>query len=277
MINLKGYFTALYRSFYDGQLYYDMVHKVKGAGLLFLLFLTAVTLISPYIVNYYDSKEEYKNWYFSEGVALINEVPVMSLRDGKVSSPVSQPYIINSKDTGKPIFILDTTVGYTDLHNTEAGILVTETMVYIRKSNQLNEIRSYDLSNLQNDLDLTPEIIKSYADKIIPLIPVIGLAGYFFALLFGFIVMILFAFFISILSFIFTAILKIKIGFDQKMRAAAISIVPVSIIDMFMQTVHMPEIGIFIFLIISMVFMFLILKTSVNEDKYGCKSPHALQ
>lgn len=278
MNNLQNYFSALYKSFYDGQFYHNVVHKTKGAGILFMLFLVTITLIPPFIVNYYNAKEKYIDWYYSEGVALINQVPVMLLNNGKVSSPEVQPYVINCGESSKPCFILDTTGVYNSLEDVDTKMLITETMIFFRKSE--HEVRSYDLSQIgsgtsgaemgtSDGMALTPELIQSLTDQIIPYIPVIGLVLYCFILLGIFIFKVILALFVSILSFIFTTILGTEVEFSQRMRVAAIAIVPVTMLDMVLSTIDMSSIGNLLSLAIILLYVFFIFKASLNDEKYG--------
>ena len=97
------YFHYLYQSFYRTSFYKDVLQSQKGAGISYLFFLSCVLFLPIYL----SMVMGYTHWYQAEGKALIEQLPVMQIQQGKVHTSVPQPYKIYDKE-GKLAAIIDT-------------------------------------------------------------------------------------------------------------------------------------------------------------------------
>ncbi len=152
-----GLRQRLWRSAYSGDAYRDVavdrVPSLIGYLAVLIVIATVVTTISTQIRTA-AILEEAKPW-------LADNIPELRISDGKLSSPVDQPYIWESEDFG---FVLDTTGDITELDPAyEQGVLLTETEVVYRQSRF--ETRRYDVSDFP-DMVLDEDTWDRWIDTI---------------------------------------------------------------------------------------------------------------
>jgi len=130
-------------AFFSKALYRDVAWRWPGTGLLYLFLLVAVSLL-PTIVMMQVGLSGFVDTSAKE---LVDQIPEITIRDGKVSIDEPQPYVIENKETGEPVAIIDTTGETTSLDDTKAHVLLTETTVIIRKD--ARETRIVDLADVR--------------------------------------------------------------------------------------------------------------------------------
>jgi Protein of unknown function (DUF1189) len=99
-----SYLSALYRSFYSASFYIDLVKRWKGFGFVYLIFLLGVISI-PAAVHLGNKALDYIN---NDVIKPVTQVPVFTIKDGKISMDKPMPYIIKNSQ-GQPAVIIDTT------------------------------------------------------------------------------------------------------------------------------------------------------------------------
>ena len=110
--------------------YRDVAKNWRGIGLLYVLLVIALTWI-PILAK---GQMAIGHFMRDELPKKLTEIPEVSIKGGKVSSPAPQPLVIND-EKGDPIFILDTT-GQTDFDKTKAKFLLTESKLFQRDQNR---------------------------------------------------------------------------------------------------------------------------------------------
>lgn len=75
---------------------------------------------------------------------ITEQIPPITIQNGKVSADVEQPYFIVHPDTGKTLAIIDTTGETTSLKGTDAVMLLTDSSL-IAKENE-HQTKTHDLS-----------------------------------------------------------------------------------------------------------------------------------
>lgn len=138
---MKKYSTvdALYLSFFSASLYGDVARNWRKTSFLYLLLLLAVSLIPVMFriqadVNAYVKREAPK---------IIRQVPVITIKKGRVSADGPVPCIIREPETQTPLLIIDTSGRWTSLDNTEAAALLTSSSLILR-----GNPAGYDLSDV---------------------------------------------------------------------------------------------------------------------------------
>ncbi len=221
------FYKALYLPFFSRALYRDVIENWKGLGYLYLLLLvtiaSVVTIIvgNIYLINWLSS-EEYKKF--------INQVPYITIKDGKLSIDRPLPYNIT---TDEGVFI---TFDNSEEPATPARIHVSEDYIHAYKSSV--ETRTYDISEIP-DIDFGKEELEIIANKIVKIIGVIIIIP---TILIVTIYRIILSIFYGITGLIINAIMKTNLTFDQLVRVSVVAVTPVVIIDLVLviAQIHMP-------------------------------------
>lgn len=230
------FYKALYLSFFSRALYRDVIENWKGLGYLYLLLLvTIVSVLTTIIGNIY-----LVNWLSSEECKkLIDQVPYITIKDGKLSIDRPLPYNIT---TDEGIFI---TFDNSEEPAAQAHIHISEDYIHVYKSNV--ETRTYDISEIP-DIDFGKEELEIIANKVFKVIGIIIIIP---TILIVTIYRIILSIFYGIIGLIINAIMKTNLTFDQLVRLSVVAITPVVIIDLVLviAQIHMPYwrlIGVFV-------------------------------
>ena len=92
----------------------------------------------------------------TEAPAVVDQIPAITIQDGKVSIDEDVPCFIRDPDTGEPLAIIDTSGQFTTLYDTKAKLLLTESKLMIMKNER--EMQTHDLSAIRS-LRITREDI----------------------------------------------------------------------------------------------------------------------
>lgn len=212
---------AIYMSFYSKKLYRDVAANWGGKSFLYLLMLLALSsLFWSYMIEGFT-----KVAYQSFSAKIIPQIPVMTLTDGKLSTPEKRPYFIEDPNTHSKFAIIDTTGQYTSLEQAKTPLLVTETQIIAQT--KPNETKIYTISDKINQT-IDPQVIKSFIDPYV---------GFFWLIIFPIILIVLYIYRIlqallySILGKIFSAIFKVGLAYGQIVQIMLVAITPAIIIS----------------------------------------------
>jgi hypothetical protein len=153
---MYGRFTGLVLSLFLPAFYRHVARSWGGIGLLYLILLFTLTWI-PALVKIHLGAQKFAQEDFPK---VAEKLPDITIKNGKISSPVEQPLEIKD-DMGNVVFVLDTTGKINNLEQTKAMILITETKLFQR--DQLNNIQIHDLSTFP-DFDFTKERVQGWVD-----------------------------------------------------------------------------------------------------------------
>jgi hypothetical protein len=215
-------FQALVLSFFSRDLYKDIARNWRGVGLRYLLLLLALSWI-PVLVKAQIGLHSFAKHEFPQA---IQEFPAITIKNGVVSSPVQQPFTIDDKKTGKPIFVLDTTGKITSIDETPAIILLTTNKLIYRDPNQ-SQVRIVDLSKTQY-FYIDQAKIQGWMNAFSTWFAV---AAFPLALLGSFIYRLIQILIYALIGMAFAAMFKVKLEFPTLMRIAAVAITPVVAAD----------------------------------------------
>ncbi len=222
---------ALILSLFSPDLYRDVAANWRGVGFLYLLLILTLTWI-PVI---YKMQVGFKDYAQTEFPTVIRDFPPITITKGVVSSPVPQPHYLREPNSGKTIFILDTTGQITQLPpGNDSMILLTKTELIYRNQGQtrifeFSKDLNYfiDRAKLQGWMD--------WAAKWFALL-------FFPFLLFSFIFRIITTLIYAVVGLIFNSIYQKNLPFGALMRLAAVSTSAVIYIDtVFDLTGHTPR------------------------------------
>jgi hypothetical protein len=207
-------------SFFSKDLYIDIARNFKGLNFLYLLLLLAICWIPPMIKMHVGVTDFVNN----EAPVMIDQIPEITITDGRVSIDQPEPYYISNPDTNEPLAIIDTTGQYTSLEDSNAFCLLTENKLIMRQSNI--EKRTYDLSNIK-DFTVNSEKVTGWLNifsKII--VPV----SYPFALIGSYIYRIIQALIYASLGLLFASICKTHLSYAALIRLAIAAVTPCIIV-----------------------------------------------
>lgn len=179
-------------------------------------------------------------WVDAKAPAVIDQIPTITIENGKVRTDVEEPYFIRNpwEPDARPMFIIDTTGTYTELgDHAEAGLL-TKDRAYVRQSSSLNEVRMYDLSTVQN-FTLNAEIARSWMDRVAGLVfwvmlPLCTIGAFLWRLLLGL--------WYGLLGLIINGFLAEKSDFGTIYRTALMAMTPAILLGLVksLTDVHIP-------------------------------------
>jgi hypothetical protein len=151
-----GRITGLVLSLFLPAFYRHVARNWGGIGILYLLLLFTLTWI-PALVKIHMSVRKFAQEDFPK---IAKDIPDVTIKNGKVSSPVPQPYEIKD-EVGNLVFVLDTTGKINNLDQTNAMILLTETKLFQRDT--LNNIQIHDLGAFP-DFDFTKDRLQGWIE-----------------------------------------------------------------------------------------------------------------
>lgn len=209
-------FQALIMSFYSRRLYRDVAVNWGGKAFLYLLLLVALSW-AVHTVVYQLALSKTFNVY---GHEFFSQVPTLTIKDGKLSTPEKRPYMIKSPFTKEDVILIDTTGQTTSLSQTKATILVTQTEII--SQTKPNEIRTDVLPAHLNTV-IVPDQVESYLSHYL------GYAWIFifiFSVICAYIFRILQTLVYGIFGKIFALIGRVPIRYMQAVQISMVAITP---------------------------------------------------
>lgn len=208
---LYGRITGLVFSLFLPAFYRHVARSWGGIGILYLLLLFTLTWIPP-LVKFHLKLRELAEVEFPK---YAKDIPDVSIKNGKVSSPAPQPFEVKD-ERGNVVFVLDTTGKINNLDQTKAMILLTENKLYQR--DQMNNIQIHDLSTFP-DFELNSERLQDWADGGATWLPISVFPFCLFgSMIRGIIIMLL----ASIAGLIFNAAFNAKMTYGGLLRFGAV-------------------------------------------------------
>ena len=249
-------------SFFSKKLYIDVGQNWKGVNFLYLLLLLTVCLI-PTMINLHRGMSNFVN---NEAPAIINQIPEITITDGRVSIKEAQPYYIIDADSNKPLAIIDTTGRIDSLKETDALCLLTGNKVIMKKSNFEN--RTYDLSQIEsfaiNGEQITGwlQIGKKFLAVVI----------YPFALLGSYVYRIVQVLIYAAIGLLFASFCNTKLSYAALVRLAVVAVTPCIIVSTALGLAGTSLPG-FLYLVMALVYLFFAVKSNadipVPQDDQG--------
>jgi hypothetical protein len=215
---------AVWMSFYSKGLYRDVAINWGGKTFLYLLFLLA---LSSAILTY-QAQHTFNRAHRHDVELLIEQsshlAPVMTIKDGRISTPVHRPYQINPPAySGKVLAVVDVTGRYTTLEQAKTPLLITETKILYKDRNETREW-----------------VLPSNMNRVVDPVAIGGLLkqamGYLWLFLFP---LELFFFFVSyivqvllygLLGLLIASVCRIKLSYAQVIQLVMVAITPVVVI-----------------------------------------------
>jgi hypothetical protein len=245
-------------SFFDKNVYCYVTEKLDRSFVYkYLLFILAISSIPAFYIintNIYD----YIN---GPGKNVIQQIPEVYIKDGKISTEVSLPYIINDPETDKELIIIDNTGSFSSIEGNNAFIILVDGQL---------QVRTYE--NTAQNFDLTEfgdfKINKLKVKESIPIVKWVIIIMYILYTLF------LFTFYFILIHIyawsggFLDHFARSGLNYQAILRISALAITPVLLIDTILKImmIHIPHWGI-VSIILSMSLIYFGLISNKNKEQ----------
>ena len=244
-------------SYFHGGLYRDIGQNWKGIGFLFIILLTtvSVSISTVSILSEVDSLMDSK-----EAQHFIDQIPPITINNGRVSSTVEQPFLLKAPITNKQkkteivIAILDTTGRYNSMKDTPdtTFALLTESELHTR-NNTTGEIKTIPLNEVGSWAFGPKKAHEFYgiARDYLPWLLVIFLSIWFL------VTRLLFALFYGAIGTSIASSMSVQLPLSASMRIAAVAMTPGIIAGLLMNIINfnLGCFGILIFILIDLAYL----------------------
>lgn len=211
---LYGRITGLVFSLFLPAFYRHVARSWGGIGILYLLLLFTLTWI-PWLVKVHLGAQKFAQEDFPK---FAKDVPDISIKNGKVTSTVPQPYEIKD-ERGNLVFVLDTTGKINNIDQTKALFLLTETKFWQRDPNN-GQIQIHDIAQMNfPDFDFDAAWLQEKVDLICTWLAVCLFPFCLFGSMFRALIIMLLA---SIAGLIFNAAFNAKVTYGGLLRFGAV-------------------------------------------------------
>lgn len=155
---------ALWQSFYSRDLYREAARRWKGIGILYLLFLLALSWL-PSSARWFNGL---RGFAAGDGRAIVEQLPVITIAQGEMSAEPRGRHVIPlgdpnaGEDAG--VLIIDDTIDRVPLSEEgEAIVLTRREFGTVRMKS--NERRIWDLTPAA-DMEVTPDDVRTFLDSL---------------------------------------------------------------------------------------------------------------
>ncbi|NIP27874.1 MAG: DUF1189 domain-containing protein [Phycisphaerae bacterium] len=206
-------------SFYSKDLYRDVGLNWKGICFGYLLLFLAICWI-PMMVKIHTG---FSAFVQNDAPPVIDQVPEITITDGRVSIAEPQPYFIREPDSNQVIAVIDTTGNINSPSDANAFFLLTENMMITQTE---FETRTIDLSQFDN-LSISGDDIMGFLNSLRKYLVIIL---YPLALLSSYVYRIIQALIYAAIGLIFASTCKITLSYGALLRLAVAAMTPCMII-----------------------------------------------
>lgn len=214
-------FQAIYMSFYSRRLYRDVALNWGGKAFLYLFMLLALSFIS----FTYRTQLTLNLFYHESVTEIVKQLPILTVKEGKISTPENHPYTIMDSKTNKKVAVIDTTGQYKTLEEAGAPVLLTETTLISQTSP--DQIR-IDQVPSQLTAILDPNVINNY---IAHYLNYLWIGIYIFGLLGMYVYRIIQSLLYAILGKLFSAMNQINLSYGQIVQIVMVALTPCIVLN----------------------------------------------
>jgi hypothetical protein len=217
-----------YVMWFSPALWRDVGRRWGGICFLYMLILQTASWAVDMSV-WYPKLTAYAR---DEVPKIAAKVPAIEIKDGIATADVEQPYIIRDPDSGKALFVIDTTGATTEPPEVPSGLLTRDSLI-IRDENKVQTLPLKELP----PMSINPGTVQAAFDKIVGMFWPVGLP---IAAIVWMILRLLQMLIYGLLAMAVGSGVRPPLGFAAGMRLAAIAITPVILLDTVLWAVGMP-------------------------------------
>ncbi len=219
-------FQTLYLSFFSRPLYQDIKRNWRGLCLPYLL----VILMFYWVPEMMNIKNTISEFITDEAPQYVDQVPMITISEGKASIRERVPFYIYDKKNNTPVAIIDSSGQILSLDNTPAVVLLTRDGLMVRQDRDSKETRRLSLSDM-GDITITPKLIYNWLEVFNTLFVVVLFP---FALLISFTFHVIQALLLAFLGGSFAKYFHIQLDFKTLVRLSVVAFTPAIMLE----TIH---------------------------------------
>lgn len=211
-----GIIRSLFMSFFSKKLYRDVAVNWGGKALLYLFIVLGLS----WGWTTYQAQKTIADIYTKKLSAILPQIPVLTITNGKISTPESRPYEITLPDSNAILAIVDTSGRYNSLDDVKSAILVTEDKIMLRQTE--TEGKTVTLPNNANAA-INPDAINDFLKQYISLawVPV-----FVISILLSFFAVIIISLVNSLIGLIFANIFRVNLTYGQVYKMSFVALTP---------------------------------------------------
>lgn len=243
---------AIPMSFYSKDLYQDVASNWGARAFLYLFIVVLLSWVPATILMQLGLNEAYEQ----EIQSVILQIPVMKMKDGKISTPENRPYLIKSSK-GKTIAIIDTSGQYQTVEEAKTKVLVTETALLMHPKH--NEYRTYQLPS-QMKLDIVPETVNRLLNQYKSFAWIFFI---FFFVIFGYLYRVIQALIYSIFGKIIASSTNVALSYDKILAIVMVAVTPAIVLSVIFDLLQIEfPFQLFFYLCLSLVYIYFGIKAN---------------
>lgn len=212
---------AIIMSFYSKKLYRDVAMNWGGKAFLYLLLLVALSWILFTIQVQFTLNKIYEK----DSEKLIPQIPVMTIKDGKLSTPENRPYVITDPENHENLVVIDTSGTYTTLEQAHSNFLITQTEMITRS--KPTETKTNQIPPTLN-MVIDPSVVNEFVKKFL------GFAWIILFVVFtisAYIYRIIQALLYAIIGKLFAVVVQIPLSYDKILQVAMVAVTPAIVLS----------------------------------------------
>ena len=132
-------FQAIYLSFFSKKLYRDVAQNWGGKSFLYVFVLLILVCLYYGFALQQFSKLGYEEIY----AKMAPQSPIVTIKEGKLSTPENRPYVIVDPESKNNLVVIDTSGHFKTVEEAKTPVLITETEVIMQ--HKTNETRIYSI------------------------------------------------------------------------------------------------------------------------------------
>jgi len=205
-------------SFFSKRLYWDVAQNWKGANMGYLFLLLAICSIPPTLTM----RKELVNSLDGKQLQIINQIPEIHIRNGRVEVEQEKPYYI--KHNGKTKVIIDTSGSMNYIDDANVWALLTVNKLIVRRgANQFNTLDLSQVSEFHLNKHIANQWLQTTKNSLAPL-------SYGIFLLLSYIFAVFSMLLIAVVGLILATISHSSLKFASTLRLATAAITPAIIL-----------------------------------------------
>lgn len=197
-------FEAIYLSFYSKALYRQVATTWGGKAFLYALLILLLTWVASVIHMQHQLSLNYALY----SAKLTDQMPVMTIEQGKITTPENRPYVVKDTNDLDTLLVVDTSGQIQSLEQANTGLLITQTSIVTKSGNETKIIQLPTALNYT----LVPMVVNEHIKNVVGYLWILLLPG---LTLGSWLILLVKGLFFALLGRIFGAITRAKVTYGQ--------------------------------------------------------------
>lgn len=217
-------FEAMYLSFYSKALYRQVATTWGGKAFLYALLILLLTWVGTVI----HMQHQISHNYTAYSAKLTDQMPVMTIEQGKITTPENRPYVVKDTNDLDTLLVVDTSGQIQSLEQANTGLLITQTSIITKSGNETKIIQ------LPSGLHYTmvPMVVNDHIKNVVGYLWILLLPG---LTLGSWLILLVKGVFFALLGRIFSAITRAKVTYGQCYVLFLVAVTPALVLSSFLE------------------------------------------